>query len=986
MRIVIDYQGAQSDGSRNRGIGRYTASVTKAIIRTAPDAEIVVLLNGAFSNTIEPIRAEFDALLPQDNIVVWEPLRPIGHIHRENDDRRRASELLREACISRLNPDALLITSHFEGSGNDGATTVGLLPASYPTAVILYDLIPYIYRSIYLSDPAVERWYEERLGNLKRADLLLAISESSRQEAIDYLGYPADRVVNVSTAADSHFKRVKLRKTQRDALFARYGITKPFVMYTGGIDHRKNIEGLVRAFAKLPAKVRRKHQLAIVCSMRPEDGPRLRGIAQDAGVADDLILTGFVPEEDLIALYSSCKLFVFPSWHEGFGLPALEAMRCGAPVIAGSRSSLPEVIGDPIALFDPRRDESIKEKMATALQDEDFRQQLIKNSRKRAPLFSWDAIGERVVTAITSSVISRKRDFARPARLGRRPRLAMVTPVPPAETGIAYYASSLIRALQEYYEIDVVVKDGVATDDPFLLANCAIVDATSFRKRAGQYDRVVYQLGNSDHHNHMVDLISECPGVVVLHDFFISDLSSWREHLGGVYGNWGYDLYESHGVGALLERHTEPNLFSVINKYPCSYAVTRHALGVLCHSEQAKALQVSWHGDEAARDWTVVPMIRPQPKLPPRADARQALGIRADDFVVCAYGILGRSKLNHTLLDAWISSKLGLDKRCRLIFVGGHGPGDYYNELRGKVAAHKAAERVEFSGWVEEEQYWQYLAAADVAVQLRGITHGETSAATLDAMLAGLPVIANVSSSLPNAADEAIAYVPAEAPINELADALDRLYHEPEIRKRLGAAARRYASDHHSESVCARKFADAVERRYRSSAESLRACINGLAGLQLTETEANELSTQFAALINQQPTLYLDITGLHPDFEQIFDSLIRPLLLGIAEHRPNLRLVAVERSEQEYVSALQSILNAAKYPHIHHAKERVLLKSTDWLVSINSTEENFARQLARTAGSKVLEVEARSGTTPAELERKILDFVESGCPCLLDLR
>lgn len=977
MRIVIDYQGAQSGGSRNRGIGRYTSAVTRAMIGSARDTEIILLLNGAFDETIGQIREEFEGVLPQENIIVWHPLRPISHIQSANDDRRHASELLREAFIARLNPDALLITSHFEGSGDDGATTVGLLPSNYPAAIILYDLIPYIYRSIYLANPAVERWYEHRIGGLKRADMLLSISESSRREAVDYLGYPPDRAISISTAADPHFRRADLGEQDRKALFAKYQINKPFVMYTGGIDHRKNIEGLIRAFAKLPSRIRRAHQLAVVCSIRPEDAPRLQQIAREAGLADsDLILTGFVPENDLVALYSTCRLFVFPSWHEGFGLPALEAMHCGAPVITANSSSLPEVVGDPRAMFDPRDDDSISERMTAALGDEDFRKWLIENGSKRAAMFSWDTIGERAIVALNQAVARRARN-----RLGGKGseaqlRLAMVTPAPPAQSGIAYYAATLIRALQSYYHIDVVLADGAAIDDPFILANCEVIDSSTFRSQAHKYDRIVYQFGNSDHHSHMVELIRDFPGVVVLHDFFVSDLSSWREHLEGVGSNWGSDLYESHGIGAVLERHSEKDLFSVINKYPCSYAVTRHAFGVLCHSEEARSLQVHWHGSEAAKDWTVVPMIRPKPQLPTRADARKALGIADDEFLVCAYGILGKSKLNHRLIEGWTSSQVGKHERSRLVFVGGFGAEDYHSELRSMIARKKAASRVEFSGWVGEQDYWRYLSAADVAVQLRGTTHGETSAATLDAMLAGLPVIANRSPSLPKEADHAIAYVPAEAPVDALAHALDQMSADSELRARMGSAAREYATDNHAESVCGLRFAEAVERAYRSSALTLNAAIDGLAELRLSGFEAATLASEFAGLLRQSATLHIDITGLLPNLADTLEELLRPILLGLAQRCPNLRVIAVEQTEGGYVSGSHSVLTAAKLPHLYQSTEHISIKSMDWLVTL-CAEDSFAQQAARAAGAAYLKMDAVSGTSPDDIVGDILRFVQS---------
>jgi glycosyltransferase involved in cell wall biosynthesis len=343
MRIIIDMQGAQTAGSRNRGIGRYTFSLAQAIVRQRSAHDIVLVLNGAYPDAVEWLRAEFSGLLPPDNIRVWQAPGPINSFTPANAWRRDSAELLREAFLASLEPDYVLVTSLFEGLSDDAAASVAKLDNSLPTAVILYDLIPLIQRKLYLNNPAQETWYESKLDSLRRADLLLAISDSSRQEAIDYLGFDADRCVNISTAADAHFVRLAPSAAQEQGGRARYGLRGRYVMYTGGIDHRKNIEGLVSAYAALPSAVRAGLQLAVVCSVQDHSRAALERLAAESGLArGELVLTGFVPEDDLLVLYNLCTVFVFPSWHEGFGLPALEAMSCGRAVIAAGTSSLPE--------------------------------------------------------------------------------------------------------------------------------------------------------------------------------------------------------------------------------------------------------------------------------------------------------------------------------------------------------------------------------------------------------------------------------------------------------------------------------------------------------------------------------------------------------------------------------------------------------------------------------------------------------------------
>ena len=163
------------------------------MVRLRGEHEVILALNGLFPDTITPIRAAFAELLPKENICVWEAVGPVNAADKANDARRRVAEISREAFLASLHPDIVLNTSLFEGLGDDAITSVGHFTNQLPTAVILYDLIPLIYRRIYLQDPVVERWYLNKLDHLRRADLLLSISSSSRQEALDYLSFPPEK-------------------------------------------------------------------------------------------------------------------------------------------------------------------------------------------------------------------------------------------------------------------------------------------------------------------------------------------------------------------------------------------------------------------------------------------------------------------------------------------------------------------------------------------------------------------------------------------------------------------------------------------------------------------------------------------------------------------------------------------------------------------------------------------------------------------------
>jgi glycosyltransferase involved in cell wall biosynthesis len=400
MRILIDLQGAQSS-SRHRGIGRYSDALARAIIRNRGDHEIFILLNGLFDHAVEQIRREYSSLLPANHITVFSAPFPVGALVSENAWRREAAELLREAMIDDIAPDFLLITSLFEGAIDDSITSIGRLPTRTKVAVVLHDLIPLIDPEPYLFDLPVFNWYYSKIDAIRRADLLLANSESTRYEGIDMLGFPAGRVVAIHAAADERFTAAKISPEEGKALLARLHLRPDFIMHVGAVEPRKNFEGLIRAFALLPEPLRRKHQLVLVGDASPDSQAALRRVASAAGLKPDaLALPGHVSDRELVALYALCTLFVFPSFHEGFGLPVLEAMCCGAAVIGSNTTGIPEVIGRQDALFDPHSDQDIANLMRRALTDAPFLQSLKEHARRQAQRFSWDRSAQLALRAI----------------------------------------------------------------------------------------------------------------------------------------------------------------------------------------------------------------------------------------------------------------------------------------------------------------------------------------------------------------------------------------------------------------------------------------------------------------------------------------------------------------------------------------------------------------------------------------------------------
>lgn len=891
MRIVIDMQGAQSTGSRHRGIGRYTIALCKEMIRLRGEHEVILALNGLFTDTIEPIRAAFANLLPEENIRIWEAVGPVYAVDSSNEVRRHAAEIVREAFIVSLQPDFVLVTSLFEGLVDDAIVSIGSFTTQLPSAIILYDLIPLIHRNIYLQNPVVDLWYMNKLDHLRRADLLLSISASSGQEAVDYLGFPTNKVVNISTACDSHFQPKTVNEAEHGYLLKTYGLARSFVMYTGGIDHRKNIEGLIRAYARLPSHIRQAHQLAVVCSIQESDRLRLKQLAKSEGLADEeLVITGFVPEKDLLTLYNSCKLFVFPSWHEGFGLPALEAMACGRAVIGANTSSVPEVIGREDALFDPFADSAIVQKIEEVLTNDNFRAELECYGLKQAQRFSWEQTAHRAWQALEASFSTRKqsRVVSGLVTMPRRPRLAYISPLPPEQSGISDYSAELLPELARHYEIEVIVAQQEVSDG-WIRANCAIRDIEWFRMNSYRFDRVLYHFGNSPFHGHMFGLLNEIPGVVVLHDFFLSHIVGHLDYLELKPNYWNQTLVDNHGWSALQTRYQAQKIAAVY-EYPCNLEILQQALGVIVHSEYSRRLAEDWYGAGVAGNWAVIPLLRVPAVKTNRHLARQKLGLKEDDFVVCSFGLLTPSKLNHRLLSSWLASPLANDPHCRLVFVGQNNDGEYGAELVRTLSNSKADSSIEITGWVDIENYKTWLVAADIGVQLRTKSRGETSAAVLDCMNYSLATIVNANGSMADLPANAVWMLPDEFSDDELVVALTTLWQKTSRRHALGQRAKEVICNYNQPASCSEQYAKAIECFYQQASIGVPALVDKLACLEsaLPAEDFSRLATVVANNFPPQPKrkqLLLDISILaqhdaKSGIQRVVRSLLRELMLS----------------------------------------------------------------------------------------------------------
>ncbi len=245
-----------------------------------------------------------------------------------------------------------------------------------------------------------QRWYLEWSAryHARTAAHMIADSQATRDDLVRIYGIEPRRITVAYLGVDSALQRVE-DAAQIERTCRGYGISRPYLLYVGTLQPRKNLMRLLEAFAELRRLISSPLQLVLVGRM----GWLYQGIlarAQELDLGQDIVVTGYVPDADLPALYSGATLFVLPSLYEGFAMPVLEAMACGVPVACSNVSSLPEVAGDAALLFDPRSVDGMVAAIKRGLEDAELRAMLSRRGRERAQQFTWERCARQVLNVL----------------------------------------------------------------------------------------------------------------------------------------------------------------------------------------------------------------------------------------------------------------------------------------------------------------------------------------------------------------------------------------------------------------------------------------------------------------------------------------------------------------------------------------------------------------------------------------------------------
>lgn len=760
--LFLDVQTVQTKDFQDRGIPRYVCGHALALVQTGE-------VCGLGLNPLEQSPTNLDPALATSPLLTW----------------TTASKLRRH----NQRPFAYHIMSPFETVPRATILPPFLEPET-PVVVTLYDLIPLLDPETYLARADSKQHYHSCLELIKGADLVLAISENTRSDALRLLDLDPNRVVSIGAGVSGYFRpALSGEYPERLVNKALPEITCPFVLCVAGADKRKNVDGLIDAWGQLPSSLREEFQLVVTCHVNDEWRQRWRDRAATCGLQpQNLVITDIVTDQVLLALYQTARLKVFPSLYEGFGLPAAEAAACGCPTITSNTSSMPEILDSAEATFDPHNPESMAEKIQRALTDDGFCTSLRTTALQAAATHRWDAVAERTLEALTRLPAPTAAGSRKPSRR----RVALVGPLPPIRSGIADYNRRVATELGKLCELDLLGTEGSDLNPNPAIPGVRTISLGELGEtlNPGAYDLIIYTFGNSDHHHLTLDKACKYPGVIWFHDVRLS----------GFYISYGASRVGAPGISRFMADKLD---YFYRNRLPAELVATpsfemetydhyglgltvelaQDARGVLVNSGFARHLLEMDQGPFMSMPTTgVIPLA--VPPVPARFE------VKREEMTVGTFGIGGMHKAADLLIEALALVRQRIP--ARLVFVG---PCEtvFRLKLERLVADQGLFGAVEFTGELDEATYWDWLGRVTCAVQVRSSTHGESSAALNDCLAAGVPAVTNLIScrELPHGV---VDQMDADFSPAELAERLELLLTNGDLRAAYTQAGHQWAS------------------------------------------------------------------------------------------------------------------------------------------------------------------------------------------------
>jgi len=795
MRVAIDYR-ILSVGPylMRRGMGRYTQQQLRAVLAVDSDTEYLLVC---------PPDTDL-SLIDQEILTapnVSECRLPVDVAARpgsgQGDELRRAEIL--QAWSYRQGFDVFHATTPFQVA----APALSSFDAC-PLVATVYDLIPLLYPDAYLADPAIRHTYVQALSMVVGARRWIAISEATRLDAHHLLGLPLASIDVAYPVPDPSFRPLGDGEVAAvlGGLRQRIPVPARFALSVSFPHHSKNIEGLLRSYALLPARARLRVPLVLCCLLHRAGVEHVQRLLAELDLAGDVVVTGLVSDSELGALYNGASFVVHPSRYEGFGLPVVEAMRCGTPVVTTTASSLPEVGGDAALLVDPDDHSGMASAMERLMEDGRLREDMARRGLAHSSRFEPGQLAARTLDAYREAARCRED-------VPGRPRVAVWTPLPPQESGVADYSAELLGELAADVDVEVFVDDDVVPAEE-VVGRHTVHHHSAFSRRQEQspFDAVVYQLGASLLHQYMYEPLQRWPGIAVVHDLPWSYARYAYLRQRGEAAAFRLELAALEGPEALAELDAAERRWAAHGRVdvgdaseedfwdrrPMLGRVVTASTAQLVHSEAlGRALTISY---PAARPWCIPPgVVDPHDVCSPEEveTARDELtGGGAGPFVVGIFGIVHPAKRLESCLLA-LADVAGDVADARLVVVGRALDPAYLDHLHGLAERLGLGERVRFTGHVSWPRFYAHLGACDVVVNLRAPLLRQASGTLMRALAAGRPVLVSEGPEAHALPDDCCRRVATgEDERRSIASELRTLAGDPGLRTAMGTAARTY--------------------------------------------------------------------------------------------------------------------------------------------------------------------------------------------------
>lgn len=666
--------------------------------------------------------------------------------------------------------------------------------------VTIYDIIPLIMPEDYISSwqEPLKTEYKRRIETIPNwADKLIFISESSKFDFERINSHINEKSVTIPLAVD-HTKFYPyispLNKEQ-----------ELYILFTGGFDPRKNIVKALEAFSHLINDDPQEFEnlkFYLVCACSEETRQKYERLAAKLGILDRLVLTGYVEEDVLVDLYRRASVFFFPSRYEGFGLPVLEAMACGLPVVTTNVSSIPEVIGN-LAYYccaDDSKDMALALKQA--FRERQNEQSRAQKSIQRAREFTW------AKTAASYSQFFANTLFdANNSRELKHKKVAYVSPWPPQRSGIANYSFEIVSHLKEYVDVTLYLENKQECNTENL--DVLVEDLAFLPDKVKNYDCIVYHIGNNTKfHKEIYKMAWQYPGIVVLHEFNIhpfladaflgtADEYLYEDALIQGHGDLGTTSYKSLKLSG-----SPPEIW----KFPLSHALAKRSLATIVHSLWAKKQL------QEIENVFVVPMGSVNKTTFDASKSasilRKRFGILPNHFLISTFGFVNRLKRIPKILEA---IKILVESGYPVQFFIG---GDLIEPTLGieeKIKSLGISDQVIISGYLSEGDYEGCLSMSDIVLNLRYPSLGESSAALLKTLGYGKPCIVSNYQQFAEFPDSVCWKVDLdELEVPQIVAYLKELMRNPAARKQLGKNAAFFAEHYSSYELAARLYANVI--------------------------------------------------------------------------------------------------------------------------------------------------------------------------------